>query len=35
VAEGFSYNSGTNPHFLTIAEIRELISKHLGPTALA
>jgi len=29
VADGFAYNSGTNPHFLTVAEIRELIQKHL------
>ncbi len=27
---GFSYNSGANPHFLTVAEIRELICDHLG-----
>lgn len=25
VAQGFEYNSGTNPHFLTIDEIREMI----------
>lgn len=24
VADGFEYNSGTNPHFLTIAELREM-----------
>jgi FlaA1/EpsC-like NDP-sugar epimerase len=27
-AEDFSYNSGTNPHFLTVEEIRNLIIKH-------
>ncbi|MDA8226437.1 MAG: UDP-N-acetylglucosamine 4,6-dehydratase (inverting) [Desulfitobacterium hafniense] len=25
VAQGFEYNSGTNPHFLTVEELRELI----------
>jgi len=25
VAQGFEYNSGTNPHFLTVQEIKELI----------
>lgn len=30
VADGFAYNSGTNPHFLTVAEIRTLIQKHLA-----
>ncbi len=25
VADGFSYDSGTNPHFLTVDEIRELV----------
>jgi UDP-N-acetylglucosamine 4,6-dehydratase len=25
VADGFEYNSGSNPHFLTVAEIRELL----------
>lgn len=25
VADGFEYNSGNNPHFLTVAEIRELL----------
>ena len=28
VARGFSYNSGTNPHFLTVGELRELIARH-------
>ncbi len=27
VAQGFSYNSGNNPHFLTVEEIRELHEK--------
>ena len=27
-AEDFSYNSGTNPHFLTVEEIRDLIIKN-------
>jgi UDP-N-acetylglucosamine 4,6-dehydratase len=25
VADGFEYNSGNNPHFLTVSEIRELL----------
>ena len=25
VPQGFEYNSGTNPHFLTVEEIKELI----------
>jgi UDP-N-acetylglucosamine 4,6-dehydratase len=24
VPEGFEYNSGTNPHFLTVGQLREL-----------
>lgn len=28
VAPGFCYNSGTNPHFLNVAELRELIAAH-------
>lgn len=28
VAPGFCYNSGTNPHFLTVSELRELIAEH-------
>lgn len=28
VAQGFAYNSGTNPDFLTVEEIRDLIRKH-------
>ena len=27
--EGISYNSGTNPDFLTVEEIRDLIIKHI------
>lgn len=30
VPAGFSYNSGTNSEFLTVAELRELISRHVG-----
>lgn len=30
VEPGFSYNSGTNPHFLTVAEIRQLIREHIA-----
>jgi len=26
--EGFSYNSGTNPHFLTVDELKELIREN-------
>lgn len=28
VPPGFAYNSGTNPHFLTVGELRELIATH-------
>ena len=28
VAPGFSYNSGTNPHFLSVDELRVLIARH-------
>lgn len=28
VEAGFSYNSGTNPEFLTVAQLRELIARH-------
>jgi UDP-N-acetylglucosamine 4,6-dehydratase (inverting) len=31
VPEGFSYNSGTNPDFLTVEQLRELIRKHVDP----
>ncbi len=29
---GFHYNSGTNPDFLTVAQIRELIHQHVDPS---
>ena len=32
VEPGFAYNSGTNPHFLTVEELRGLISRHVDPT---
>jgi UDP-N-acetylglucosamine 4,6-dehydratase len=28
VAPGFSYNSGSNPHFLSVPELQELIARH-------
>jgi UDP-N-acetylglucosamine 4,6-dehydratase/5-epimerase len=31
VPQGFSYNSGSNPVFLTVTQIRELIRTHLDP----
>jgi len=31
VTKGFSYNSGTNPDFLSVDEIRELINKNIDP----
>jgi UDP-N-acetylglucosamine 4,6-dehydratase (inverting) len=31
VPDGFSYNSGTNPRFLTVEEIRSLIRQHVQP----
>jgi UDP-N-acetylglucosamine 4,6-dehydratase len=31
VAEGFAYNSGTNPDFLTVEQIRTLIREQLDP----
>lgn len=30
VPSGFAYNSGTNPHFLTIEQLRELIQQHVA-----
>jgi UDP-N-acetylglucosamine 4,6-dehydratase/5-epimerase len=30
VPQGFSYNSGTNAHFLSVEDLRTLIRKHLG-----
>ena len=34
VPDGFSYNSGTNPVFLTVDELRRLIREHIDPTFL-
>ena len=31
VEPGFAYNSGTNPHFLTVEELRGLIREHVDP----
>ena len=31
VSIGFSYNSGTNPEFLSVEEIRQLIRQHVDP----
>ena len=31
VSPGFSYDSGTNEHFLTVDEIRSLIREHIDP----
>jgi UDP-N-acetylglucosamine 4,6-dehydratase len=31
VPDGFSYNSGSNPNFLTVDELRELIRKNIDP----
>ena len=33
VAIGFSYNSGINPDFLSVPQLRELIGVHVGSTA--
>ena len=30
VVPGFSYDSGSNPEFLTVAQLRELIAEHVG-----
>ena len=30
VLPGYAYNSGTNPDFLTVGQIRKLIQEHLG-----
>lgn len=32
VPQGFAYNSGTNPEFLDVEQIRSLIRKHIDPT---
>ena len=31
VPEGFAYSSGSNPAFLSVSQIRELIVEHLNP----
>lgn len=31
VPQGFCYNSGTNPHFLSVAELRRLIAEQIDP----
>jgi hypothetical protein len=31
VPEGYAYNSGTNPDFLTVEQLRELIHRHVDP----
>jgi UDP-N-acetylglucosamine 4,6-dehydratase len=31
VASGFAYNSGTNPDFLTVVQLRKLIREHVDP----
>ena len=32
VPEGFAYNSGTNPNFLSVEQLRELIREHIDPS---
>ena len=32
VTQGFAYNSGTNPHFLSVEDLRQLIRSHVDPT---
>ena len=32
VRPGFSYNSGTNPDFLSVEQLRSLIREHVDPT---
>jgi UDP-N-acetylglucosamine 4,6-dehydratase len=32
VPAGFAYNSGSNPEFLSVAQLRELICEHVDPT---
>ena len=32
VEAGFAYNSGTNPDFLSVAQLRDLIVRHVDPT---
>jgi hypothetical protein len=31
VPEGYAYNSGTNPDFLTVEQLRDLIREHVDP----
>jgi len=31
VAEGFAYNSGSNPDFLSVVQLRSLIREHIDP----
>ncbi len=31
VEPGFAYNSGTNPHFLSVKQLRDLIRRHVDP----
>ena len=31
VTEGYAYNSGTNPNFLTVLKLRDLIREHVDP----
>lgn len=31
VPEGYAYNSGSNTDFLTVGQLRTLISEHIGP----
>jgi hypothetical protein len=31
VPQGFAYNSGSNPDFLTVEELRSLIKTHVDP----
>lgn len=33
VPQEFSYNSGSNPHFLTVDDLRQLIDRHVGQPA--
>lgn len=33
VEAGFCYNSGSNDHFLTVSELRDLIARHVDPAA--
>ena len=33
VPEGYAYDSGTNPHFLTVEELKGLIAEHVATGA--